>query len=205
MVLIAVAVLVTGVSIFLISSEVYKDPAPNLYEESVNIKSLPSMSPNPYIKPSEYDVVVYDCGNNTYEDVDFGFSIECPQGIKMYTVLKRPTYYGLTEKISFLCETEVEMDENGYYKCPGGGIEIWANGDGWGDGCDAELHTTLVIDGEAKNFCLGDSWFSQLSFGTSDRSPNQNAYLLTGNFSENFAKEKALVVLKSLKGFILEK
>ena len=140
-----------------------------------------------------------DCSSNTYTDNQVGFSIDCPDQMKVYIYTNRfDPYLKKQEKIIFLCESQISSDPTQpYYKCPSGGIMIWANGDGWGGGCDPQNRSNLLVNNENESYCLDSNGFRQLYAG--DPTYQKDSFLIEGSFSSTFTQVDALNVLKSFK------
>lgn len=128
----------------------------------------------------------------SYTDDMFNFLIDCPNNLNI--VVQRDEFNsGLNkhEKIVNLCET-LEVDEFG--RCIGGGVKIWANGDGWGGGCDENMHADILINNKSVNYCLYENGFSHI--GVKD---GNNRFLIEGTFSSTFTKEDALKILSTFR------
>jgi len=110
---------------------------------------------------------VLRCSGGIITDDDTGLSLMCPENLTMYvTENKYNEYFDKQEKTILLCESPVEyIAENSMYQCLSGGITIYANGDGWGGGCNPEWKSTLLVDSGQRSFCLFDTGFSQVYFG----------------------------------------
>lgn len=140
-----------------------------------------------------------DCSGTAYIDLETGFSINCPENLKVY--IYRDSYnpnLKKQEKIVFLCETEISTDAmNGYYRCPSGGIMVWANGEGWGGG--GGVTETIQIGASKYTYSSHQNGFGQLYLGDVNSKLNRNRYLIEGSFSSTFKKMDATELLKSFK------
>lgn len=143
------------------------------------------------------------CTGNLIEDKEVGFSITCPRGLRFYTwknILHSdwPESHNKREKQIFLCESEINTERgHSYNRCDSAGIMIWANGNGWGGGCDPINQSTILFNGKDRFMCLGTDSFGGL--GTESTGNYKSSFLIEGSFSETFTKENAFKVLASFK------
>lgn len=146
---------------------------------------------------STLDFQKADCVNGIYTDTVVGFSIKCPEGSSVYVYRDYYDQYlkKQTRQVS-LCMGELVNTPNNIYICKESGITIWANGEGWGGGCDPPNHATITINNKEEGYCLYDNSFSLLSIGDET---TKNWFLLTGQFSNSFTKKSALDIIKSFK------
>ena len=140
------------------------------------------------------------CTDNKITDNSVGFSITCPSNLKLYTYRDNLIVNNKREKMLYFCESQIINSNSIAYQtiCPTGGIIIWANGDGWGGGCDSEFMTTTILAGKTTTYCLRPEGFGGLYAG--DHIEKQgNAFLIEGSFSDTFTKEDALQMLSTFK------
>lgn len=146
-------------------------------------------------------LVVRECAGNVVTNAEAGFSILCPEGLTMYIYPpKLNQYVRKMESRIFLCESDLDTDpSHGYNFCKSGGLMIWANGDGWGGGCDAKNHREITVDGKTYEACLFDDGVGQLYVGSRDVETASPRFLLESNFSDTFTQEQALGVIATFK------
>ena len=150
---------------------------------------------------STSEIKTVECVNGTYKDDSVGFSIECPSNVKAYVYKDELSFDKIhQEKIIYFCESPINLGSGQTYqvRCSGG-VMVWANGDGWGGGCDPENHSTVLINGQEKGYCLYDEGFGQLYSGDPEYKDKKDRFLLGGIFSKTFTKETALKMLNSFK------
>ena len=152
-------------------------------------------------KTEDKKIEALDCTGNILTDKQAGFSIICPTDLKIYTYRNEYNQYiKKQEKIVFLCESQISSDQShGYYLCPSGGVMVWANGDGWGGGCNPENKSTITLNGQSQSYCLYSTGFGQLYSGDIYSKSNGNRFLIEGSFSKSFTKEDALKILGTFK------
>jgi len=82
----------------------------------------------------DYQVKTEECDDGLYVDNEVGFTIACPPNIKAYIYKDVPSYNAdLREKMIYFCESPISPREGlGFQSRCGGGVLVWANGDGWG-------------------------------------------------------------------------
>lgn len=168
----------------------------------VNVESTPTaISTNPTSQPTLSSVsstVGSKPGWRMYQDKDVGFTVEFPEQLSPYLYRDEfNQYIQKREKVIFFCETPIDQKSGqGYFKCTSGGIMVWANGDGWGGGCDMEYHDSKEVAGEEKDFCIYDTGFGQLYLNIAT---DENRFLIEGKFSNTFTNNMAWGILKSFE------
>lgn len=150
---------------------------------------------------STEEIKSQNCTGDRITDKQAGFSITCPSNLKVFTSrVEYNQYIEKYEKIIFFCENQVIPKPNeGYIFCPGGGVKVWANGDGWGGGCSPEYLSIIILDGQSGSYCLYPTGFGQMYAGDIHSENNGSRFNITGTFSQSFTKDDALKMLSSFK------
>jgi hypothetical protein len=99
---------------------------------------------------------------------------------------------------TFICESKLIHSDNNY-DCSGGMLSIWANGDGWGGGCDVEYVAKFGFAGGEIQYCQSDKWLNHLYIGGEKSPISKNEHYIHGTFSKMLTKEKAIEMLQSLE------
>lgn len=143
------------------------------------------------------------CESDVYVDNELGFSVSCPPDMYTYTMKDEFNQdMGKLEKILQFCETPLEIDDyNERFICKSGGLKIWANGEGFGGGCDPEHWFTLTINGSQEPYCLINTSISFVHTNDGKLENEGNEYRLSGTFSDSFTKENLLNTIASFKTF----